>query len=214
MWTDEDYRQLITIFEDHDCLLLSDEVYDLITFNKAHTTALAIPELRDRAFVVMSFGKLVHATGWKVGACIASPELTSEFRKVHQYLAFSANTPMQHGLAAYTSNASVFESLPHVLRAKRDLFSNALQGTNWLVRPCEGTYFQLLDYSSFWQGADVSLAEQLARIFKVAAIPLSPFTNGEQRDSALRFCFAKQEHVLLLAAERLRAASEQLSTHS
>jgi methionine aminotransferase len=211
VWQWDDVEMLAALCEQHDCLVLSDEVYDLITFDVSHKPLASHPALRDRTLTVMSFGKLVNATGWKVGVCIAPPLLTAEFRKVHQYLSFSVSTPMQYGLAQYSSRPEVFEGLAKLFAAKRRLFVDALEGSPWIVRPCSGTYFQLLDYSAFWEGADVSLAELLTRVGMVASIPLSPFTNGVQRDSALRFCFAKQDDVLLRAAGLLNAAPEALN---
>ncbi len=210
VWKPEDIETLATLALNTGCLVLSDEVYDLITYSHKHKPLAAHPALRDRTFTVMSFGKLVHATGWKVGACIAAPLLTSEFRKVHQYLTFSTNTPMQAGLAEFTVDPSVFAGIADVFSAKRRLFLEPLVGTPWGIRECHGTYFQLLDYSLFWKGSDMHLAEVLARHCGVAAIPLSPFSAQATNETALRFCFAKREEVLIEAAKRLATAPQTI----
>lgn len=211
MWSAKDMHELANLCEQLDCYVVSDEVYDLITFNKPHTSVLMIPELRKRSFVINSFGKLVHATGWKVGACIAPPALTNEFRKVHQYINFSVNTPAQTGLMRYLKGNSALHDLSSFLNAKRILFTDRLSLSLWGIRECHGSYFQLLDYSRFWNGSDTLLANRLTTEFKVAGIPLSPFSNGMQTDTALRFCFAKQDNVLIQATELLANAAKVIS---
>lgn len=212
MWSPSDYTELSALCEDLDCFILADEVYDLITYERNHTTVLSLPALKDRCFVVCSFGKLVHATGWKVGACIAKTELTQEFRKLHQFINFSVNTPMQEALGAYLGTLEPLETLAPFLKNKRDRFAQALEGSLWRVRPCLGTYFQLLDYSAFWNGTDMDLAQLLVNEFKIACIPLSPFTSGGAGDTAVRLCFAKQDGVLDLAADRLTKAATEIAS--
>lgn len=210
LWSTEDLDILASLCDELQCYVLSDEVYDVITFGTAHRSVLSIPTLRNRCFVVNSFGKLVHATGWKVGACIACPELTAEFRKLHQYINFSVNTPMQVGLADYLESMKPIETLAPFLQNKRDYFVSLFEGSPWKIRLCHGTYFQLLDYSAFWDGRDMELVDLLIRKFKVACIPLSPFCGGDVSDTAVRLCFAKQQPVLELAALRLAEAAETL----
>lgn len=207
MWSKTDLLELAAICEEINCFVLSDEVYDLITFKSEHCSVLSIPGLRNRSFVVNSFGKLIHATGWKVGACIANAELSVEFRKVHQFINFSVNTPMQVALSEYLMSLTPLETLAPFLQQKRDLFAGLLHDSPWQLRPCSGTYFQLLDYSAFWQGSDLELADVLVKEFGVACIPLSPFSMEATGDTAVRLCFAKQDHVLTLAAERLTHAA-------
>lgn len=212
MWSRADYSELAVLCEELDCFVLADEVYDLITYERNHTSVLSLPALKDRCFVVCSFGKLVHATGWKVGACIANTELTQEFRKLHQFINFSVNTPMQEALGAYLETLKPLETLAPFLQIKRDRFAQALKTSLWNIRPCHGTYFQLLDYSAFWNGSDMDLAQLLVSEFKVACIPLSPFVSNGNSDTAVRLCFAKQEGVLDLAAERLTKAAAALAS--
>jgi len=210
MWTSDDIDALAIIADRYDILILSDEVYELITYDTAHSPLMSHDLLRHRTFTVTSFGKLIHATGWKVGACVASPALTNEFRKVHQYLAFSVHTPTQVGLAEYTSRPEVFSSLPGFFKARRSVFCDTLNNSQWGIRPCHGTYFQLLDFSRFWKGSDVDLAVLLTKKWKVASIPLSPFTDGKNGDTCLRFCFAKSEQTLSTASMRLADAASTL----
>jgi len=204
VWTREDLVELSTFANEHDLIVLSDEVYELITFNEPHTPLISIPGLEDRTFVVTSFGKTFHVTGWKVGACIASSALMLEYRKVHQFLSFSTNSAMQAGIATYMAEPEHYQGLSAFFQRKRDLFRAALDGSPWEIRPCAGSYFQLLGYDTFLKGADVDLAIELTRTLHVASIPLSPFSGGQQLDTALRFCFAKSDEVLLEAARRLK----------
>ncbi len=208
---ESDISALAYITRKYGCYIISDEVYDLITFDQRHIPVASHPDLRDCTFTITSFGKLIHATGWKVGACVAAPQLTTEFRKVHQFLSFSVNTPMQIGLAEYLGNPNVLSSVSSFLREKRDVFQNAIHGSLWKIRPCAGTYFQLLDYSAFWSGSDIDLAQWLATHGGVASIPLSPFLHDSESDTVLRFCFAKRDDVLKHAGELLVRAAEGLA---
>ncbi len=202
----EDLDRLEALLADRPVFLLSDEVYEHIVFDgRAHLSALGRPALRERAFVVSSFGKTYHTTGWKVGYCVAPPELSAEFRKVHQYVTFSVSTPFQHAIAEFMKSSNHHLELPDFYQKKRDRFRAALAESAWQLLPCAGTYFQLLDYSKLSDRGDVEMAEWLTESVGVAAIPVSVF-YAEQRDQRLlRFCFAKDEATLDRATERLSA---------
>ncbi len=213
VWSADDIETLAQLCENTRIVVLSDEVYELVTFDgRGYSSLIAHKGLAQRTFVVTSFGKTYHVTGWKVGACIASAALMSEFRKVHQFLSFSVHTPTQVALAAMLRDASTYLGLSAYFQTKRDLFVSLLEGSAWTVRPCIGSYFQLLGYENITTEADVAFAHRLTIDAKVASIPLSPFYtnvaslgsrdvhNGE---SVLRFCFAKKDETLRLAAERL-----------
>lgn len=206
--TSEDLDHLADICEGTDIIVLSDEVYELITFDGvAHTSVLAHHRLRERSFVITSFGKTFHITGWKVGACAAPQHLTAEFRKAHQFISFCVNTPAQVALGTYMQDPTSYSGLSSLFQQKRDLFRGLLTGSKWTVRPCSGTYFQLLGYEQFSDECDVDLALRLTREIGVASIPISPFVSDPQMhsDRALRFCFAKKDETLERAAERLRS---------
>lgn len=207
MWEAEDLQTLSDIVMDTRIVVLSDEVYESITFDgRAHHTVIGTPALRDRCYVVTSFGKTFHTTGWKVGCCVAGDHLMREYRKVHQFLSFSVHTPTQVALAAYMQDANTYLGLPTFFQAKRDRFRAALQGSRWEVRPCHGSYFQLLGYAAISDESDVDLAKRLTMEHGVASIPLSPFIAEPQRgaqDRVLRFCVAKNDATLDAAAERL-----------
>lgn len=206
--TAEDLTALADLCEGTNIVVLSDEVYELITFDGAkHITLTAHERLRERSFVVTSFGKTFHITGWKIGACVAPPHLTKEFRKAHQFISFCVNTPAQVALASYMADAETYHGLSTYFMKKRDLFRGLLQGSRWEIRPCSGSYFQLLGYDSFSEEFDVDLAKRLTVEIGVATIPLSPFVSSglNFRDRALRVCFAKKDSTLELAAERLRS---------
>lgn len=208
MWGDDDLHALAEMVEGTDIVVLSDEVYELITFDgRKHTSVLHVPALRDRSFVVTSFGKTFHTTGWKIGCCVASPALTNEFRKVHQFLSFCVHHPSQVALAAFLHEPTHYLGLSAWFRQKRDRFRQALQGSRWTVRPCQGTYFQLLGYEGIADMSDMEFARYLTVEVGVAAIPLSPFTDhpGSAPDLAVRFCFAKLDETLDEAGKRLAA---------
>jgi methionine aminotransferase len=205
--TAEDLDILAELTRTTRVVVLSDEVYELITYDDAvHRSVAGHPELRSRSFVVTSFGKTFHVTGWKVGACIAPMDLTVEFRKAHQFITFSVNTPAQMALADHMANPSTYGGLRSFFQAKRDLFRRLVGESRWTLRPCHGSYFQLLGYEKISNERDVDVAQRLVRDAGVAAIPLSPFTSGGvQPDTVLRFCFAKEDATLLRAAELLCA---------
>jgi methionine aminotransferase len=161
------------------------------------------PELRKRSFVCGSFGKTYHITGWKIGSCIAPPYLTAEFRKIHQWVTFSSATPLQYALADYLKEPSHYLGLSDFYQKKRDLFASQFAGSAWKVLPSAGSFFQCLDYSAITSENDVDLADRLTREIKVASIPVSVFYETDPGDKILRFCFAKEDEVLLEAAKRL-----------
>jgi methionine aminotransferase len=203
--TGGDWARLASLLERTDTLLLSDEVYEHLVFDgRPHVSALSIPELRERAFVVFSFGKVFNATGWKVGYCVAPPELTTALRKVHQFVTFSVSTPLQHALADYLdSDASYLEELPGFYQARRDRFIALLAGSRFTLTPSSGTYFQLVDYSAISAASDIEFCRELIDRHGVAAIPVSPFCAVPPDCRLLRFCFAKTDATLEAATERL-----------
>lgn len=206
--TADDINELAEICTQHDIIVLSDEVYELITFDGVrHHSPLQHPGLQDRCFVITSFGKTFHITGWKIGACVASPDLTSEFRKVHQYVSFCVNAPAQYALAEYMADSSRYRGLSEFFTRKRDLFRELMLGSAWTVRPCSGSYFQLIGYENISAEYDVDFAQRLVRENGVACIPLSPFYRKapSNSDLVLRVCFAKSDETLKEAASRLRS---------
>jgi methionine aminotransferase len=161
------------------------------------------PVLAERAFVVSSFGKTYHVTGWKVGYVAAPAALTAEFRKVHQYNVFTVNTPMQHGIASYMADPAPYLDLPAFYQRKRDLFRDGLAGTRFDLLPADGTYFQCVRYDAISPLPEAEFAQWLTKEIKVAAIPVSAFYSQGKESGIVRFCFAKQDDTLRLALERL-----------
>ncbi len=202
---DADMRWITDLLRGTDILLLSDEVYEHLVFDgEPHASAINYPELRDRAFVIFSFGKVFHATGWKMGYAMAPKAMMAEFRKVHQFNVFSANTPMQHALATYMQEPASYEQVSAFYQAKRDRFAAGMRSSRFKLLPCEGSYFQTADYSAISNEGDRAFAERVAREFGVATIPLSPFYKEPPPDQRLlRFCFAKQDATLDAAIEKL-----------
>ncbi|HEY5801606.1 MAG TPA: methionine aminotransferase [Burkholderiaceae bacterium] len=185
-------------------LLLSDEVYEHMVYDGAqHESISRDPELAARAFVVSSFGKTYHVTGWKVGYCAAPLALSTQFRALHQYTVFTVNTPMQHGLAAYMANSAPYLELPAFYQRKRDLFRAGLAKTRFELLPADGSYFQCVRYSAISQDSELDFAKWLTSAAKVAAIPLSAFYQDGQDHGIVRFCFAKQDATLAMALDRL-----------
>ncbi|MBP8822114.1 MAG: aminotransferase class I/II-fold pyridoxal phosphate-dependent enzyme [Flavobacteriales bacterium] len=202
---DADMQRIAALLHGTDILLLSDEVYEHLVYDgEPHASAINYPALRERAFVVFSFGKVFHATGWKMGYLLAPEHLMAEFRKVHQYNVFSVNTPVQHALAAYLGEPSNYAGLPAFFQAKRNRFAEGLRRSRFKLLPCGGSYFQVVDYSGISEENDLGFAERLARAHGVAAIPLSPFyKDPPPGQRLLRFCFAKQDATLDAAIEKL-----------
>ncbi len=189
------------------CTVLSDEVYEHIIFDGVvHASVLTHPELRSRSFAVFSFGKTYHVTGWKIGYCIAPPDMTREFRKVHQFNVFTTPTPMQWALADFLeSSPQNYLELPSFYQAKRDLFRLLIESSRFELLPCAGTYFQLADYSQISDQKDVDFAAWMTQEKKVAVIPLTPFYRQAPDTRIVRFCFAKQDETLAEAAEIINA---------
>ncbi len=203
----EDFDRLAQLLRPYDCYLLSDEVYEHVVFDGAgHTTVLAQPELAARSFAVFSFGKTYHATGWKLGYCVAPAALSAELRRVHQYVTFASTTPLQHALAEYlVAHPEHHERLPAFYQERRDYFGALLASTKFLARRAAGTYFQLADYSEISTLPDVEFARWLTKEHGVAVIPVSVFYERPPDVRLVRFCFAKENATLDAAAQRLRA---------
>ena len=201
----DDLDQLADVLRDTDCLLLSDEVYEHIVFDgEQHRSFSSHDELWERSMVIASFGKTFHATGWKLGYCIAPAALSAEFRKVHQFTTFSVSTPMQHGIADFlTSDPDFAASLPAFYQEKRDHFCRLLEGSRFRFKPARSTFFQIVDYGDISQDDDLTLAKKWTREIGVASIPLSVFSETPFTGLRLRFCFAKADATLEDAARRL-----------
>ena len=199
-----DLLQLEKLTAKTDIIVLSDEVYEhLIYDGLEHESVCRYPELARRSLVVGSFGKTFHATGWKVGYVAAPENLMSELRKVHQWVVFAVNTPIQLAIADFLTDEINFNGLPAFFQQKRDLFIELIKTSRFKPIHSYGTYFQCLDYSSISTEPDVDFAKRLTREMKIASIPLSPFFMNGRDDKILRFCFAKKEETLQQAAEIL-----------
>jgi methionine aminotransferase len=203
--TANDIAALTGIVRRSGIYIVSDEVYEHIIFDGArHESMSRHPELAARSFVVGSFGKTFHVTGWKVGYAVAPAALTAELRKVHQYVTFSTMTPVQHGIADLLDDHEALDALPSFFQRKRDLFLQLMEGSRFTPLPCRGSYFQLMDYSAISDLADADFAIWLTREHRVAAIPTSPMLYKTLAPRVVRFCFAKKDETLERAAERLR----------
>jgi methionine transaminase len=202
--TGDDIKQLNHLIDDPDILILSDEVYEHIIFDqKEHLSMARYPGLRDRAFVIASFGKLFHNTGWKMGYCAAPAWLMAEFRKVHQFLVFSVNTPMQYAIADFLTDENFYLGLKDFYQQKRDSFRSLMQQTRFDLLPCFGSYFQCVQYSRIANEPDLDFAKRLTTGFGVAGIPVSAFYSKKTDEHVLRFCFAKKQETLENDVERL-----------
>jgi len=203
--SESDLRELEQIAEQHDLLVLSDEVYERLIFDGAtHQSVLRFPALANRSFAVFSFGKTFHATGWKMGYVVAPAALTTEIRRAHQFVVFSVNTPIQLAMADYLGDAEHYTSLGRFYQQKRDFFLNEIRGSGFEPIPSRGSYFQLVSYRAISHEPDVAMAERLTRQFKVASIPISVFYKDNTDHNILRFCFAKKEETLAKAGRILR----------
>lgn len=192
-----DMEILTAVAKETGILILSDEVYEHITFDgNKHHSVLAYHELRERCAAVFSFGKLFHVTGWKTGYCIAPAWWTREIRKVHQFVTFSVNTPMQYALADFLANPKNYQGLGDLFQRKRDLFIRLMKGSSFTPVPCHGTYFQLMRYRKSTHMPDTAMADWLTREKGVAAIPVSAFYQNGEDHQLLRFCFAKNDATL------------------
>ena len=204
VWSMEDLEAFAEVVKGTNILIVSDEVYEHIVFDGAqHASVLLHAELRQRSFVCGSFGKTYHITGWKMGYCLAPEYLTSEFRKLHQWVTFSSATPLQYALADYLKTPAHYLGLSDFYQKKRDLFASFFKDTRWKILPSHGSFFQCLDYSEISSESDVDLAVRLTKELKVASIPVSVFYETPPNDRILRFCFAKNDNVLQEAAKKL-----------
>ena len=207
IWSQADMLRLQEILATTDVILISDEVYEHMVFDaekgQRHQSAALFAGLAARAFIVSSFGKTYHVTGWKVGYVAAPATLSAEFRKVHQFNVFTVNTPVQHGLAAYMANEQAYLELPDFYSAKRDLFRSGLATTRLKLLPSEGSFFQCVDISAVSDLGEADFCKWLATEIGVAAIPLSAFYGDGFDQRVVRFCFAKKDETLKLALQRL-----------
>ncbi|MEJ2880874.1 methionine aminotransferase [Pedobacter sp. GR22-6] len=202
--SEKDIKALIKLTKNTDILILSDEVYEHIVFDdKKHHSVALYPELRERSFIVASFGKLLHTTGWKLGYCLAPENLMKEFRKIHQFNVFSVNTPMQVGITNYLKDPDTYLGLSEFFKQKRDLFRGLLTETRFKLLPCHGSYFQCVGYEHLSSEKDTDMAIRLIKEYGVASIPVSAFYTRNTDHQILRFCFAKKQETLEKAVERL-----------
>lgn len=206
VFSDEDMQSLKKLVTGTQILIISDEVYEHIIFdNHLHNSIAKYPELAERSILVFSFGKMYHATGWKLGYCMAPEKIMKEIRKVHQFVVYAANTPIQYAIAEYLNKEDEFLKLSEFYQKKRDYFNNLLIEIGFDVNPVSGTYFQTVNFSAYSDETDFKLAERLTKKYGIAAIPMSSFYHNEENTGTLRFCFAKTEKTLSDAAEKLAA---------
>ena len=204
VWTRDEMLRLQEILAPTQVLLISDEVYEHMVFDgQQHQSAAQFPDLAARAFIVSSFGKTYHVTGWKVGYVAAPASLSAEFRKVHQFNVFTVNTPVQYGIAAYMADPTPYQQLPAFYQRKRDLFRSGLARTRFKLLPGEGTYFQCVNISDVSDLSETEFCKWLTSEIGVAAIPLSAFYGDGFDQRVVRFCFAKKDETLNAALERL-----------
>ena len=204
IWRTDDMQKLADLLAGTDILLLSDEVYEHMVYDgQRHESVSRHPELARRSFVVSSFGKTYHVTGWKIGYVAAPAALSNEFRKVHQFNVFTVNTPVQFGLADYMADPAPYLDLAAFYQAKRDYFRTGLASTRFKLLPSDGTYFQCVDYSAISDMSEADFSMWLTREIGVAAIPVSAFYSQPRESGVVRFCFAKKEETLKLALDRL-----------
>jgi methionine aminotransferase len=205
VWSEDDISKLERITRDTSIIILSDEVYEHIVFdNKKHNSVSSLASLSERSIVIGSFGKTLHATGWKLGYVAAPGNLSAEIRKVHQYNVFSCNTPLQYAIADYLEDPNTYCGLSEFYQKKRDFFIGQLTGSKFQFKPAEGSYFQLLNYSAISKENDVEVAREWTINKGIASIPISVFYHNNLNEFMLRFCFAKDEELLMKAALILR----------
>lgn len=203
IWNDKDFENLETIAEKHpNILILGDEVYEYITFSHPHISFNSREKLKHRTIITSSFGKSLHVTGWKVGYLIAPENIMNEIKKVHQFLVFSVNSFSQHAISEYLDIVD-FNQIAKMYLRKRNLFQDLLKASRFEILPCDGTYFQVVNYNSISTQNDVNFSKELITKFGVAAIPISVFYNDNTDRHMLRFCFAKTDETLIKAAEKL-----------
>ncbi|OHC64438.1 MAG: aminotransferase [Rhodocyclales bacterium GWA2_65_19] len=214
VWSAEDMAMLETLVRDTKIVVVSDEVYEHVVFDQSgggsgmprHESVTRYPGLRERSFVVSSFGKTYHVTGWKVAYCLAPRALMGEFRKAHQFIVFTVHHPSQLALADFMREQPEFaDNLASFYQAKRDFFRAQLAESRFVLLPCAGTYFQLATYAAISDEPDTGFVQRLTREHGVAAIPVSVFNPDGDDQRVIRFCFAKNEATLAAAGERLRA---------
>jgi methionine aminotransferase len=214
VWSASDMAMLETLVRETNIVVVSDEVYEHVVFDQSddehsrrrHESVIFYPGLRERSFVVSSFGKTYHVTGWKVAYCLAPRDLTSEFRKAHQFIVFTVHHPAQLALADFMRECPEFaDNLAGFYQAKRDFFRQQLEGSRFVLLPCAGTYFQLATYAAISDEPDMLFVQRLTKEHGVAAIPVSVFNPDGDDRRVIRFCFAKNETTLAAAGERLRA---------
>lgn len=204
LFSEEDMLQLQYLTEKNDLLVLSDEVYEHIIFDgNVHQSASKFKALAACSFITASFGKTFHNTGWKMGYCVAPERLMKEFQKVHQFVVFCVNHPIQKALATYLKDPEHYLKLSDFYWQKRDFFLHLMEGSNFKIIPSKGTYFQMLDFSEISNENDIAFAERLTKEFKIATIPTSVFNEGKKDFKQIRVCFAKTDETLASAAKIL-----------
>jgi methionine aminotransferase len=202
--TESDMKELEKITRGTDIIVLSDEVYEHIIFDgQPHESVCRYPGLAERSFIVFSFGKTYHTTGWKMGYVLAPAKLMAEFRRVHQFVVFTVNTPLQYALAEYMKKKDEYLNLGKFYQEKRDFFIKLIKGSRFKLKPASGSYFQLLDYSAITKEKDTEFAIRMTKEMGVASVPTSVFYHDPEDDKLLRFCFAKTNETLEQAAEKL-----------
>jgi methionine aminotransferase len=201
----DDLRALAAVLRRSDAVVIADEVYEHIVFDgRPHESLARHPELAERAVVISSFGKTYHTTGWKIGYCAAPAPLAAEVARVHQFVTYAVNGAIQRAYADFVARDPWCTDLAAFYQRKRDLFLSLLEGSRFRPLRCEGTFFQLVDYSAISTERDSDFAMRLLREHGVATIPISPFLDGDNPAPILRLCFAKRDDTLERAAERLR----------
>lgn len=204
IFSSQDMEKLKKAISGTNIIVLSDEVYEHIIFDGfEHQSISRYPGLAERSLVISSFGKTYHTTGWKMGYCIAPENLMKEFRKVHQFIVYAVNTPIQYALAEFLKREELYLELGSFYQKKRDFFNKLVKESRFKLRPAKGTYFQLLDYSEISDENDILFAEKLTKEYKIASVPVSVFNHDLADHKSLRFCFAKSDETLEKAAEKL-----------
>ena len=202
IFSEDDMRHLQFLSEKYNLIVISDEVYEHIIFDGfTHYSVAKYPELASRSFIVASFGKTFHNTGWKTGYCLAPENLMNEFKKIHQYNVFSVNSPIQKALSAYLKTPEHYLSLSSFYQQKRDVFLELIKDSKFKIIPSKGTYFQMLDFSDISNESDLLFTERLTKDYKIATIPTSVFNENQEDFKQIRVCFAKTEETLILAAK-------------
>ena len=206
IFSEDDMLHLQFLSEKYNLIVISDEVYEHIIFDGlTHYSVAKYPELASRSFIVASFGKTFHNTGWKTGYCLAPENLMNEFKKIHQYNVFSVNSPIQKALSAYLKTPEHYLSLSSFYQQKRDVFLELIKDSKFKIIPSKGTYFQMLDFSDISNESDLLFAERLTKDYKIATIPTSVFNENQEDFKQIRVCFAKTEETLISAAKIINA---------